>query len=468
MVLAAVDGAPAPATSPRAQRAISLIGLALGLLVPVGWYLLIRDASYSYDEATYVELSRHPWRSSYYPDEVFARHPPLAFLALAAWRLFAGEAEAAMRGAGVVATLIAVFLVFRSVRARWGPAWGGAAAALVGSSLLAPLYGAQATLYPFAFLAAAIALDGWARGNARVERVGLALFALTHLFGFVFLAARIWRRRAAWRREIPMAAAPVVWLVSAAAAVIVAANRAGPGLGPWWQPTRAFEFFYQVVVGEATPLLHVAAFIILILLLNPVLLRGAWHAARRGESASIALLVLAVFLFTGPAFLRFGLPLLPAAYVAAPQTPKGRALVAFLVAATLGTVGGAAYIGSGIDPRAQNDVPGFVDWGSAMEVALERNASLVAGPAPTSLAYYAERLGFHIASSAEGPDNLTLRRDGSELWVWMGRSPATFDAAIRSGAVLVVPDADAASQTHLRERGIERCGTVHGAALFCS
>lgn len=436
--------------------------------MPIIRYWLVKDASFSYDEATYAELSRHPWYSSYYDDAVFARHPPLAFLLLGAWRLALGGTEASLRGAGLLACLAAIYLVFRAVRARLGPGRAGLAALLAGSSLLAPVYGVQATLYPFAFLAAAIAIDGWAFGNERQERLGLALFALTHLFGFLFLAVRLWKRRASLRPELPMLAVPLLWLLLALAAVLAAANRPGPGLGPWWQPTRAFEFFYQLVVGEASLLLHVAAFAILLLILNPVLLRNAWTPMREGNPWAIGLLLLAVFLFTGPTFLRFGLPLLPIAIVLGLRETSGAktALVAFLT--LIGAIAGAAYLGSGVDPRAQNDVPGIVDWRTATRLALGSNASLIAGPAPPAVAYYLTAdAGYKVTDRTQGPDNLTLTRAETGIIVAMAHTPAGYHALSRPGAVFIVPRSDEASTTALEAAALRACGEAGGARLFC-
>src|SRR5688572_11270234 len=74
---------------------VGCLALALGVIVLR--YLLSRNASLSYDEATYVEMARHPWRSSYYRDPLFVRHPPLYFWLLGLWTLVAPVTEASFR-----------------------------------------------------------------------------------------------------------------------------------------------------------------------------------------------------------------------------------------------------------------------------------------------------------------------------------------------------------------------------------
>jgi 4-amino-4-deoxy-L-arabinose transferase-like glycosyltransferase len=453
----------------RRRVAEGALVLALGVLLVR--FLFVAPASFSYDEATYADLAQHPWRSAYYPDAVFVRHPPLYFIVLGAWTLLAGASEVALRIPSLIASGAGVALTWDALRRLGGNRAAALGALLLGTSFLTLVYGLQATMYPLAFALASLGLWAHARGRERLERAALVLLALTHLFGFVFLAVRLWRRRT-WRDEVPAASPAFLWLGAAGVANLLAPNPVGPAIGPAWQLLRVFALLYEGLVQEGALWAHLVVFLVALFLLNPAVLRSAWRERRRWSPWALGAALLLLSLLPGPGFLRYALLLAPVALVVGlPGLTRGvsarrstAAVVAFaLAAATLG----AAYIASEIDPRAANDVPGAVDWRAAAGHVEQERPDVAVAPAPTALAHYlVHSHGFLVVDAQEGPGRLLLEGpDGRRLEVREATHPSRLPEAGRDGALLVVPEAWEEGLQRLLATGYAACGTVPGALI---
>ena len=465
---------PEPTTpveeDPWARR-LAWFTLGFALLVLVLRFLFVAGKSLTYDEATYAELADHPWRSSFYPDEVFARHPPLFFLFLAAFKLGFGNSELVLRIPGFIFTLATAAILWITVRERAG--WRAAimVGLVLGTSFLLIVYGLQVTMYSMAAFFAALALREHLRGDQRGEDIALSLLALTHLFGFVFIAIRLWERRRAWRREAFRFAVPILWLLGSTVAVLAARNEPGPGLGPAWQAARTFELFYDLFLDHVKGLQHAFTFLLALLLLNPVLLERSWFVSSLGRHWRQGLMFLVAFLLTGPAFLRFGLILLPAAVTLGLTTnlPKLRRVgFVTLVIALAGLTSATAFVTSGLDPAVQNDVPGLIDWRGATDIFAASNVSAVATPAPPPIAYYlSTRHGFVVTDSSEAPDVIPML-DGSGRTVEVHIAPDgdRFSQEGDAGAILVVPDTRTGTLARLFREGFDVCASVDGALLL--
>jgi hypothetical protein len=182
--------------------------------VIVLWVLALRNGiggDFFYDEAVYANLGQHPFRSDYYFDPVFFRHPPFVHLFyFALGRLLPWvRPEVLFRVAGLLFASLGLAL------------WWRASAALVRSlalralSLLAmassPLfvrYSLSATMYPFAFCFLQAALYGLAARRARWRTAGFTLLLYTHYWGHAIYACALlarWlqgRTRAELREEM--------------------------------------------------------------------------------------------------------------------------------------------------------------------------------------------------------------------------------------------------------------------------
>lgn len=134
-------------------------------------------------------------------------HPPGYYLALKAWRLLAGESEAALRGFSALAGVITVALIYRLGRLYFSPAAGLGAALLGALNPFLIYYAQEARMYALlAALSAASFLlfslwlrstrpPGPPRGCARLAGAYLVTTAAglyTHYaFGFVVLAQNL-------------------------------------------------------------------------------------------------------------------------------------------------------------------------------------------------------------------------------------------------------------------------------------
>jgi hypothetical protein len=197
-------------------------------------------------------------------------------------------------------------------------------------------------------------------------------------------------------------------------------------------------------------------------------LRSAWRSRRRWSPWAAAGLLLTLALLPGPGFLRYALLLVPAVLAAglpdlARSTRYPRAVMAVLLFALVAGTAGAAYVTSGLDPRAGNDVPGHVDWAQAADHVHSMAPSLAYAPATTSLAYYlSERHGWTVSDNVQGPGRLELvGPDGQALALLEVARPEQL-ATLPAGALAVVP------LSWLEDEGLDGfapCGTVDGARL---
>ena len=468
---AGVEG-EAPADAGRWAHRLAIAGLLFGCLALALRYYYAATTSLTYDEATYVELAQHPWHSSYYPDRIFARHPPLAFLLLGGWTSLFGGAEASVRLWALLCCLAAAILVWDTVHRRAGPAAAALAGVLLGLSFPWLVYGIQATMYPPAVLFIALATHAEARGRTGLTKAALTAAALTHLFGFLFLALWVWRQPA--RRRAFLHTAPAwLWLLVATLAVLAARNAAGPGLGPAWQAARGFELFYELTHDQGAGLRHAFAFFLALLMLNPILLERGWFEAHRRSSWAIGLTVLTAFLLTGPPFLRYTAILVPVAFFVGfhredLERQVARRAALSIVIALAALTSATAYVNSGLDGTVQNDVPGLVDWREAASIAVASNASRIVLGAPPPMAYYLERdHGFQVASSADGPRFLPMHGPGGRSIEVHGASGAAgYREADDGQALLVVLDTQAGTLANLFHDGYRVCASVRGAYVL--
>lgn len=460
-----------PKTRDRLVAGASLATLALCFAVLTLRLLYLARVSFTYDEATYVELAAHPWRSSYYPDELFVRHPPLYFLFMAAWTALAGSAELLLRLPSFLFVAGGAALVWDAARLAGGRAAAALTGALLAGSFLLLVYGIQATMYPLAFLFAALAVHAHVAGRPRLEEAALGAFALTHLFGFVFAAAYGWRTPKR-RTALLVALSPaLLWLAAASMAAVLVRNDPGPGLGPAWQLVRVLAILYDLFIDAPGAIRHLFVLVLALLLLNPVLLEAAWSGPRRRGPHAVAAAVLVCVLFTGPSFLRFGLAIVPAAFALGTTSlgrPQRRGTLLSLVLAAAGLIAAGAYVNSGLDPNAANDVPGLVDWKGVADVAVDADASVVAVSASPPMAYYLEtEHGFVPGDPARGPDELVLRNaDGRTITVRLALDAARLREAGDEGSLLAVQERAHGTLAALFQAGYEVCDHVRGAILL--
>lgn len=188
---------------PRATRALERaaeIGVPCAA-VAVLWFLALSNGvagEFFYDEAVYANLADHPFRSDYYSDPIFFRHPPLVYLLYGSvGRLLPGVApEIAYRVTSLVAVSAGIFLCWRALRGTVRSLLLRSASmlALVSSSLFIR-YSLSATMYPFVFCFLAWVLDAMVAGRRRQENVALSLLIWTHYWGLVMLALHLVGRR---------------------------------------------------------------------------------------------------------------------------------------------------------------------------------------------------------------------------------------------------------------------------------
>lgn len=421
--------------------------------------MLAGDASFTYNEATYTELAQHPWFSSYYPDEVFVRHPPLAFIALWAWSAVLGTSEWVMRLPGLLLGAGGVWCLWDGLRRTRGDGAAALVGVLAAASFPLHAYVIQVSMYPFAFLLAAGAARAGLLARPRQELVWTVGLALTHLFGFLFLATWLWRHRQRWRDFAVWAWPAALWLVAASVAGLLL-NQQGDviRLGPAGQVARGAPNAGDALVGRTW--VHVASASVALLALNPVLLAAAWSVRRRFAHWALALAVLVPFFFIGAPYPRYAAVALPTAWCAglwALTQGSGAwferpwAWAAVVAVALLSVPVGFAYLEHGPDPRAAGDVPGVQDWRGAVAL-LPADAAVVATSGPTSTAYY---LGADVASRSAAPYEIGL---ANGVTVWRIDAPA--DVGAVTADAYIVP-----SHWSLDAPG-PLCGSAKGLRVY--
>jgi len=213
----------------RALRRAAEIGLPCAA-VAVLWLLALSNGlagEFFYDEAVYANLADHPFRSDYYSDPVFFRHPPLVYLLYAAVKpsLPGVAPEIAYRVTSLVAVSSGLFLFWRALRGTVPSLLLCSAAMLaLASSSLFVRYSLSATMYPFVFCFLAWVLDAMVARRRRQEHVAFSLLLWTHYWGLVMLALHLLGRRvhaAPWAtslreyRPVLIALLPIALLTAA-------------------------------------------------------------------------------------------------------------------------------------------------------------------------------------------------------------------------------------------------------------
>jgi dolichyl-phosphate-mannose-protein mannosyltransferase len=245
---------------PRVDRAILAVALLVGAFLRADRLSL---AELTTDEAFSWRLSTYP------PAEIVARtatdvHPPLYYIALAAWTSVWGDSPVALRGLSMILGLAAVGLAYqlgREVDRHGGREGGGAAAAAVLVAVHADQVSHSRHARMYAMGAVLAGLSAWMMLRAlRSERRALAWWAAyavtaaalcyTHYYGAFSVAAQILfagvvlarRGRASGRRR-----GDVLGLAVAALGVTVLYAPWLPVL--WRQTTRVSDDYWIRDVG---------------------------------------------------------------------------------------------------------------------------------------------------------------------------------------------------------------------------
>ncbi len=453
------------------RGAVQVPGLAWAGLTTAGVALVVRfflvgDTAFTYNEATYVELAGHPWYSSYYPDALFLRHPPLAFLLLWIWTGLFGTAEWVVRLPSLLACAAGVAMLWRSIFLRGGWVAATVCALVLAAAFPLHAYGLQATMYPYAFLCAAGAVHERLAGRSRREGVWLAGFALTHLFGFLFLTFWLWEHRTSLRKALKVAGPAFVWLLLSVP-VAVGANRGGGDvmrLGPLGQLLRGGSTAAEAATGGWV--VHVAVGALALLCLNPLLVARTVGPRRAVPVWSAALGLLCVYFFLGAPYPRYALLAVPFALGGGLLAVTGGRFspgwtCAVVGMALLSMPAGFLYLESGPDPRAEGDVPGAQAWNEAVGL-LPPNATVIATSGPTATAYYLGQTGFAVTSRDEAPYRIVLSGP-RDLDVRRVDKVPDLDAA--GGDAWILPTHWKAGASVAALGGAE-CGTVRGLVVY--
>jgi hypothetical protein len=450
------------------------IAIALGALV-VRFLSLVRlpdflgggaAVPFSYDEATYVDLAHHPWRSSFYPDPLFLRHPPLYFWTAAVWGNLVSFTVTGLRFLSLLCAGAAVMLVVRALHIRAGTRVATVGALLLAAAIPLHVYLVQATMYAMAMLWLALAVYGRAAGRERLERNAMVLLCLTHLFGFVYLALWVWERRADWRLAARQTWPATAWLGAASVLGLVFHGRGLLGLGPAGQVLRTGMVLETLADGFWE---HLAFLAITLLVVGPLLLLPAWAGRRAMGPWATGALAICLYFAVAPPFLRYSLLVLPALMVAGlPALFERRFPVraaATLAIALLTVPLAQAYWVSDAAPSAANDVPGLgaADEAVAAALLIPHNGTLRIGTQlPTAVAsYLIEASDGAITNNSAGPERLAVGGAGVDALVLRlnGTGPAAL--AETPADVYFVPihwddEADLAAQ------GFKVCARVTG------
>lgn len=457
------------------------LGLAGGMTV---------TAPYSYDEATYVDLAHHPWHSSYYPDRLFLRHPPLSFVVLGLYARVFTDAEPATRFLALVQSAAACWFLVRAVHHRAGPRIATVAALLLAVATPLHAYLIQATMYPLAFLLLCLGLWAGAVARPRLERAALVLLCLTHLFGFAYLAAWLWSRHRAspgqWsglKAGLRSTWPAVAWLAIATllGVLLHAPGQNLLGLGPLGQAARSAGVVKQSLAGGLA--LHVAAVAMTLLLCGAPLFWPAWRDRREGLGAWVlGALALTAYLAVAPPFLRYALLLAPVLLaVGLPALLRSSfalpAAAAVLLAVAVMPLSQAYWV-AGPDPSAANDVPGYYDADAgALAAAWTVGHGVIGTHLPTQVAHYLlkahakDARPWQVLDASTGPEVLVVgaphaagQPDAGVTIVRMGGPTADGILAVRADAY-VVPTYWGA-QGDLEARGLGACTQVTGLVVM--
>jgi hypothetical protein len=167
--------------------------LAIGIL----WALALRDGiggDFFYDEAVYANLAEHPFRTDYYFDPLFFRHPPLVYLVNGLLERIVADVrvEVMFRTASLLAASVGLVCLWRALLAlEVRRSLAGIAIIALASSPLFVRYSRSATMYPYAFCFVTILIDGLARRRTVQEYTALTLLLWTHYWGHLVIALHL-------------------------------------------------------------------------------------------------------------------------------------------------------------------------------------------------------------------------------------------------------------------------------------
>lgn len=162
-----------PVRKPRTADIALFIALGAVLLLALALRLYRLDAqSFWYDEGNSARIAE---RSSQLIIEGAAGdiHPPLYYLLLSAWRSFAGESEAALRGLSVLCGVLLTLFTYLLGRDMLNRRVGLVAAALMAVSPFAVYYSQEARMY--VMLALFAAASTWALVRMEIGDRGLEI-----------------------------------------------------------------------------------------------------------------------------------------------------------------------------------------------------------------------------------------------------------------------------------------------------
>jgi hypothetical protein len=167
--------------------------LAIGIL----WALALRDGiggDFYYDEAVYANLADHPFRTDYYFDPIFFRHPPLVYLINGFLERIVADVrvEVMFRTASLLAASVGLVCLWRALLALGTRrSLAGIAIIALASSPLFVRYSRSATMYPYAFCFVTVFIDGLARRRTVQEHAALTLLLWTHYWGHLVVALHL-------------------------------------------------------------------------------------------------------------------------------------------------------------------------------------------------------------------------------------------------------------------------------------
>jgi hypothetical protein len=392
---------------PSDRRFWALVGLVC--LVFVAIWLSTVGETLTHDEAIYIDIAEHPFHSSFYPGEVFLRHPPLGLALLSAWNGLGLMA----RAWPLVWTLGGLLVLGDAIRRSGGsPAW--LLPVVLAAPAAIPLV--TVTLYPPMFAFLSLAAWGWAADRRDIEVAGWNLAVFTHELALLVLACVLapravaiaregWHDWRAWGRLVQPYPAALAWGVVMVAYLATPADGRGQYLATLDDPAPNVASIVRMTAWVGLVILATAG----PLLIDP---RRGTDEREHGITLATAAAVVAA------PFYRYVLPLLPTlATLRARDPPEwwGRRGWAVLAGAALVATGlSLGAIVTGQDTVNAANTPGLVDHEDAVGL-IEPGETVVVRSTP-SFARVLEDRGWRIAATAAtGPSTVEMTRDGDRI-----------------------------------------------------
>lgn len=372
-------------------------------------WLATTGASLTHDEAVYADIATHPFSSSFYPGDIFLRHPPLGLGLLAGWMTL----ELPLRAWPLAWSLGGLLVLADAIRQRDGsPAW------LIPPALAAPVAIPllTVTLYPPLFFFLALAAWAWACQRRDVEIVSWNLAVFTHELALLLLAFLLAARAASyvregvrdgsrWARLVWPYPAAVVWGSVMVFTLLRSTDARGGYLASIVDPSPNIA----AILGLKPWVGLIILLTVLPLLVDP----------RRDDTTRVAGLVAASIaaILTAP-FYRYALPLVPPLAVLCAGRPPAWfqrvGPIPILVAAVFvsGLAVGATV--SGADTLNAANIPGLVDHEEAASL-IGPGEHVVVRSSP-SFAWTLADGGWRITqTAATGPAIIVLERGNERI-----------------------------------------------------